>query len=135
MSDVLVFPDTRSAVFDLIDGAEHVGETVTAVYHLPADEYGVVDTSGAPVAHIMTEPGTQGYIDRKDRVTVDVYAPGEQAMETAQSIYASLVGDDIDTPSGYLDSVEADQTPHERPYQSDTLNQVEFRVIVTVRPV
>lgn len=134
MSDVLVFPDTRGAVFDLLDGAEHVGEPVTAVYHLPADSYGSLE-GPFPVALITTEPGTQGYLDRKDRVVVEVYAPGQQAMEVAQSIYASIVGDDIDTPSGYLDNIRADQTPFERPYQSDTLNRVEFRVIVTVRPV
>ena len=133
-SDVLVFPDTRGAIYDLINGATHLGETVLAAYHLPADSYGSL-VGPFPVAHITTEPGTQGYLDRKDRIAVNVYAPGELAMNVAQSIYASIVGDDIDTPSGYLDSIRADQTPYERPYQSDTLNQAEFRVIVTVRPV
>ena len=134
MSDVLVFPDTRGAVWDLINGASHVGVTVKAVYHLPADDYGSL-VGPFPVAHITTEPGTQGYLDRKDRITVNVYAPGEQAMNVAQSIYASIVGDGIETPSGYLDEIQADQTPYERPYPSDTLNQAEFRVMVTVRPV
>lgn len=134
MSDVLVFPDTRGAVWDLINGAEHVGVTVSAFYHLPADDYGSL-VGPFPVAHITTEPGAQGYLDRKDRITVNVYAPGEQAMNVAQSVYASIVGPDIETPSGYLDEIQADQTPYERPYPSDTLNQAEFRVVVTVRPV
>ena len=134
MSDVLVFPDTRGAIFDLLDGAEHIGVTVHAAYHMGTDSYGV-PSGPFPVALITTEPGTQGYVDRKDRITVEVYAPGEQAMQVAQSVYASIVGPDIDTPSGYLDEVQADQTPYERPYQSDTLNRSEFRVVVTVRPV
>src|SRR5690625_3500298 len=134
MIDVLVFPDTRGAIYDLLNGATHVGETVLATYHLPADDYGSL-VGPFPVAHITTEPGTQGYLDRKDRITVNVYAPGEQAMNVAQSVYASIVGDGFETPSEYLDEIQADQTPYERQYPSDTLNQAEFRVVVTARPV
>src|SRR5699024_4059610 len=128
MSDVLVFPDTRGAVWDLINGAEHVGVTVHAAYHMGTDSYGV-PSGPFPVALITTEPGTQGYVDRKERITVDVYAPGAQTMNVAQSIYASIVGTDIDTPSGCLDEVQADQTPDERPYQSDLLARPAVRVV------
>ena len=135
MSDVLVFPDARSAVFDLIDGGEHVGQKVLAYYQMPVDEYG--SAGGAyPLAVINVEPGSQGYIDRTDRIVVTVYGEGATpTMDVAQSIHALLIGTDIETPSGYLDEIQPDQTPHELAYYSETINQVQFRVMVTTRPV
>src|SRR5699024_11809970 len=118
----------------LLDCFVLFGLSFHAVYLMVSFSYGV-PFGPFSFALITTEPGTQGYLDRKDRITVEVYAPGEQAMQVAQSVYASIVGPDIDTPSGYLDEVQADQTPYERPYQSDMLNRSEFRVVVTVRPV
>ena len=134
MIDALVFPDTRDCLFDLIDGAEHLGERVKAVYQLPADAYGSL-TGPFPVALIYTLGGTRGFVDRVDRATVEVYAPGQQALDTLESISASIVGDSIETPSGFLDSIEADQTPADVPYPSDTLNKAVASFLVTSRPV
>ena len=134
MTDVLIFPDTRSCLFDLIDGSTHVGETVRAVYHLQVDSYGQLQ-GPFPVAHVYVTGGTEGYIDRVDRVTIDVYAPGEQAVQVLESIRAFIIGEGIETPSGYLDKVEVNVTPADVPYQSDTLNRAAATFLVTSRPL
>lgn len=134
MSDVLVFPDTRAALFDLIDGTTHLGQTVRAVYHLQADESGSIK-GPFPVVHIYVTGGTEGYIDRVDRATIDVYAEGELAVNVLESIRASIRGEDIDTPSGYLDRIDPDVTPADVPYMSDTLNRATATFLVTSRPL
>lgn len=135
MSDVLVFPDARSAVFDLISGATHDGYEVSAHYQMPVTDYG---SAGGPypLAVIEMEPGSQGYVDRIDRIVVTVYGEGSApTARVAESIHASLIGVDIETPSGYLDEIQPDQPPHELAYYSETINQVQFRIMVTTRPV
>lgn len=141
MNDVLVFPDVRSALLDLLNGSIHFDPktradvTVTAKYHLGADEYGAL-LGPFPLAQIyFAQPGTQGYVDRVDRIAIDVYAPGEQAVNALESIRAFISGTDIETPSGYLDSIESDSMPVEVPYQSDTLNQATATFFVTTRPL
>ena len=134
MSDVLVFPDTRSALFDLIDGSTHEGAQVRAVYHLPADSYGTLQ-GPFPVAHIYVTGGTEGYIDRVDRAAIDVYAEGEQAVNVLESIRAYIRGVNIETPSGFLDRIDPDVTPADVPYQSDTLNRATASFLVTSRPL
>lgn len=134
MSDVLVFPDVRSAIYDLINGGEHMGHRVRAVFHLSVDSYGAPE-GPFPIAQITLAPGTQGFIDRIDRVLLEVFAPGELALQVTESLHAFLVGTDIETPSAYLDSIQPDQTPHEVPYPSDTLNQAAMQLLVTTRPV
>ena len=134
MIDALVFPDTRSALFDLIDGASHEGVTVRAVYHLPADSYGQLQ-GPYPIAHVYVTGGTEGFIDRVDRATIDVYAPGEQAVNVLESIRASIRATNIETPSGFLDRIDPEVTPADVPYQSDTLNRATATFLVTSRPL
>lgn len=146
MSEVLIFPDTKAAVWDLIDGTEHVAYfdaenqpvmvRVVAAYRQSANEHGSPVASTGEVEVVITQdPGTQGFIDRVDRISLDVYAPGEQPMNVLNSLLGLLVGEDIETPSGYLDSVTVDQTPHEIPYPSDILWHAMCRLLVTVRPI
>src|SRR5690625_7973246 len=102
MSDVLVFPDARSAVFDLISGAVHDGHEVTAHYQMPVTDYG---SAGGPYpfAVIEMEPGSQGYIDRIDRIVVTVHGEGSAATSNIdESSHASLVGTDVGNPSDSL---------------------------------
>lgn len=135
MTDVLVFPDTRSALFDLIDGSTHDGVAVRAVYHLPADSYGQM-VGPFPVAHVYgASGGTVGFVDRVDRRVVEVYAPGEQAVRILESITAFICGSDVETPSGYLDRIECVVAPDDVPYQSDTLNRAAATYLVTTRPI
>jgi hypothetical protein len=134
MIDALVFPDTKAALFDLIDGSTHLGLQVRAVTWLPADSYGALQ-GPFPLAYIYGGGGTEGFIDRVDRRTVDVYAPGEQALDILESIKASICGEDIATPSGFLDKIEPTITPDDVPYQSDTLNKATATFLVTSRPL
>ena len=134
MIDALVFPDTRDALFDLIDGATHLGEPVRAVYQIPADDYGAIQ-GPFPVALIYVTGGTRGFVDRVDRATIEVYAPGQAAVNTLESISASIIGEDIETGSGFIDKIEADITPADIPYQSDTLNKATATFLVTSRPL
>lgn len=133
MIDALIFPDSRDALFDLIDGAAHLGQPVKAVYQLPANSYGAIE-GPFPLALIYVTGGTRGFVDRVDRATVEVYAPGQQALNTLESISASVIGDAIDTPSGFIDGISADITPADVPYQSDTLNKAVATFLVTSRP-
>ena len=135
MSDVLVFPDARSAVYDLIHKAEHEGHVIDAHYQMPVTDKG--DAGGPyPLAVVEMEPGSQGYLDRTDRIVVTVYGEGSApTSNVAESIHASLIGTDIETPSGYLDEIQPDQPPHELSYYSEKINQVQFRIMVTTRPV
>lgn len=135
MIDALVFPDVRASLFDLIDGATHLGERVRAVYQLSADKTTGGVEGPFPVALIYVTGGSRGFVDRVDRATVEVYAPGTAAVETLESIAASITGADIETPSGYLDGIEADVTPADVPYQSDTLNKAVATFLVTSRPL
>ena len=135
MIEALVFPDTRDALFDLVNGARHLGESVRAVYQLPADEYGALQ-GPFPVALIYGAPGGKtGFVDRVDRRTIEVYAPGQEAVNTLESISSSICGDDIETPSGYIDKIEVDVDPEDVPYQSDTLNKAVATFLVTSRPI
>lgn len=134
MIEALVFPDARDALFDLINDATHLGEPVRAVYQLPADSYGTVQ-GPFPVALIYTTGGTKGFVDRVDRATIEVYASGQQAVNTLESIMASIVGTSIETPSGYLDGIDVDIVPADVPYQSDTLNKATATFLVTSRPI
>lgn len=134
MSDVMVFPETRSCLFDLLEGSTHEEQTLRAVYHLPVGEYGNLE-GPFPIAHVYVTGGTEGYIDRVDRATIDVYAPGEQAVQILESVRAYICGEGIETPSGYLDNIDPDITPADVPYQSDTLNKATATFMVTSRPI
>jgi len=75
------FPDTRRALRALVDGTTHADQPVTAYYELT-----VGFTDALPAALIFVTGGTEGYFDRVDRATIEVYAPGEQALTIAESI-------------------------------------------------
>lgn len=135
MSDGLVFPNPRAGLFDLIDGARHLGETVHGFYQEPADVSGSLK-GPFPVAVIYALPGgSEGFVDRVDRMAIDVFAEGERAVDTLESIKASICGDGIETPSGYWDSIKPDQVPTDIPYPSDTVNKATATFLMTSRPL
>lgn len=135
MIEALIFPDARDALFDLIDGATHLGAPVRAVYQLQADNVTGAIEGPYPVALIYVTGGTRGFVDRVDRATIELYAPGQQALNTLESISASIIGSGIETPSGYIDGIAAEITPADVPYQSDTLNKATATFLVTSRPI
>lgn len=127
----LVFPDTRDVLFELIDGGEFAGSVVAAAYRLPVD----YATRPEVTALIYTSGGTQGWVDRVDRATVEVYAPGEQAMRVAEAIRAVLVGDGHDLAAGYVDEITCDITPHDVPHAAETVALARAGYLVTTRPI
>lgn len=134
MNDALVFPDPRACFQDLIDGTTHVGVSVRAVWFLPADSYGKL-LGPFPVILIYVADGTEGAFDRVDRVKLECYAPGTQAVNVLESVKSYICGADIETAHGYLDSIRVDQVPVDVPYPSDTLNKAEASFLMTSRPI
>lgn len=126
-----LYPSARDAVFTLTDGVEFDGETVAAYYQLQVDF-----ADRLPAALIYVTGGTEGYIDRVDRLTVEVYAPGEQALKIAEDIRAAIVDEPLDIPGvGYIDDIHCDVTPHDVPYQNERINMAAATYLVTSRPL
>lgn len=133
-STALVFPDTRAALVGLLDGTTHAGSPVRAVVWLPAARYGQLE-GPFPILHVIQLSGTQGFIDRVDRLTLDAYAVGSAAVNTLESILATVTGEGVEAPNAYLDEVRPLSTPTEVFFESDTLNRATVTVEVTVRPL
>lgn len=116
----MIFPDARAAVLELIDGSTHEfnGATyeVPGYYSQPSDENGQHVVSG-PQAIIYRTGGQEGWIDRVDQITVDLFAPlGELAVKVLESIKDDITGENIETPEGFLDSVSVRTVPVDVPY-------------------
>lgn len=125
------FPESREAVFRLIDGTEHAGRTVSAFFVLNMGW-----EADVPVAHIYVQRGSESYIDRTDWVVVNVYAAPGEAIPVAESIRASLVDQPHDVPGvGFIDDIRVEQTPQDVPYPSDRVMQAQMILRVTSRPV
>lgn len=132
----LVFPDTMQILTDILDGEEHLGKPVTVAWHLEVMEDNPSALKGPfPLLHIHPPRGTEGFLDKVDRVTLELYYEGGRAAPTLESIKASIVGTDIEAPSGYLDTVRVVTAPEEVPYQSDTLTLARATFDITLRPV
>ncbi|WP_324644155.1 hypothetical protein [Pseudarthrobacter sp. LT1] len=106
---------------------------MTAVWHLPADAF--TNQFLWPIVLIYSTDGTEGWVDRVDRVTLECYTPGTQAVDTLESIKSLIRGTDIETGHGYLDSIQPDQVPKDVPFQSETLNKAVATFMVTSRPI
>lgn len=130
--DHLEFPDGVKALSSLIDGKLFSGHTVTAGKHMPIDAYGKLTTT--PFALLIGEGGTPGYIDQVERLRVEVYAEGNDALGIAKAIRTALAGENIDTPAGFLDSIKADQVPTDIPY-TDVLSQANLLLSIITRPL
>lgn len=129
------FPDTRDVLFEMIDGGEFAGVTVAAFYQLPIDYAERATVGETPIVLIYTSGGTQGWIDRVDRATYEVYAPGTQAVEVAEAIRAHVVGSGHDLEAGYVDDIACDITPHDVPHASEAVNLARAGLLVTTRPL
>lgn len=138
MTDVLVFPDTRACLKDLIHGTTHMGQKVSVQYHLQATETGSL-RGPLPVVHLqLTQGGTEGWLDRADRLTLACYAPaGSLSLNVLESIRASIVGHGIETGSGYLDSVRVINAPAptDSAYNSDHVDRTVMTVEAVTRPI
>lgn len=135
MLDLMVFPNTRQGLMDLINGATHLGQEVTATWHLEANTATGNPAGPFPLIYIGAPRGVIGYIDRVDRIKLDCYAPGTLAVEILESVTASLCGTNIETPSGFLDSIQVVLAPEDIDYVSDTMNLASATFEVISRPV
>lgn len=137
VAEGLVFPDVQMCLVDLIDNTVHLDETVTTTFNLKAtpDGYGALEIPEDALVWIGPARGTEGYIDRVDRVTLELYFPGRKATSILESIKASLTGTDIDTGHGFLDSIAVVNAPESVPYQSDTLNKAAATFDIVTRPL
>lgn len=138
MSSVMVFPDTRDCLRDLIHNTQHVGETVRVQYHLQSTPQGGL-AGPLPVVHLqLTQGGTEGFLDRADRLTLACYArAGSKSLDVLESVRASIIGWGIETPSGYLDSVRVinSPAPTDSAFNSDNIDRAVMTVEVVTRPI
>lgn len=135
MSDVMVFPDTRQCLTDLIHQTEHLGQTVRVQWIVQANDTGGLAGPFPVVEIYLTSGGTEGYLDRADRLSVACYAPGNDAMNVLESVRASILGAGIETPHGYLDQVRVINAPSPSAYVSDLYDKALMTVEVIVRPI
>lgn len=137
--DVAYVPDlAREAAFELIDSRWFTNlagsdRQAFAFFQLPND-YLDVGADKASVA-LYTTGGNRGDWERTDRLTVDVYAPGTDAVLISEAISDLLVNDLLphDLQAGYVDEFQVDVTPHDVPFPAD-VNQAQTVYLVTHRP-
>lgn len=131
----LMFPKVPACVMALVDGLPLPFGPVNAVRWLATNPDGSLP-GPFPLVHITEQPGgTQGDIDRVTRITIDCYAPGDQAVDALDAVNAYITGTGIETVHGYLDEVRPITTPTDIPYASDVMNRANCMYDVTVRPV
>ena len=120
---------------ELIDGQTFAGRTVHAFVQLPADYLDVATGEATAAVQIYTGGGTEGFIDRVDRATVEAYAPGTAAVDVLEEIHTRLVNgtNPHDLAVGYVDRISPDVTPHDVPYVSEATNQARATYLVTTR--
>ncbi|WP_152203633.1 hypothetical protein [Georgenia thermotolerans] len=126
---------------ELVHGKVFAGRTVELFYRLPADFTTRAGKPDGAVALVYTTGGSEG-LDRVDRATLEVYAPGTDADDVAEAIRDAVAGDPIlwgdegqphDLEAGYVDGIRCDVTPHEVPFPSDSVRQVNALYLVTSR--
>lgn len=127
--EVLVFPDSVQAVLDLIDSKVFAGKQVRAGNYMPVEA--ITDT---PFALVIGEGGPPGYVDQVERVRIQIYGPYNDPLDIAKSMRAQLVGENIDTPAGFIDTIRADQVPTQTPYH-ETVSVSTLMLSVTSRPI
>lgn len=109
----------RNAAFELIDGKWFADRQAFVFYELPVDYQDVGDDKAS--VNVYTTGGNRGDFERTDQLTVEVYAPGTDAVDVLEAISDVLVadGDDHDLVAGYVDNIRCTTTPYDSPFQSD----------------
>lgn len=130
--DQLVFPDGREALKDLLDGKSFAGRVVSAGSFMTLEAYN--NALNVPFVLITTDGGNPSYVDQSEQLTLQVNGPGGEALSIAQDIRTQIVGDNIDTSAGFLDSVKADRLPTVTS-PSDQMDQAVLLVSVISRPI
>lgn len=130
------YPSARGAIDELIHDKQLAGRTAKAYFRLPAD---FVDRlpEVVPVLVYPLGGGTIGAIDRVDRVGVDVYGDGPDALDVAEAIVSLVVNDGMphDLTVGYIDDITVETLPNDVPYPTPGVNQSQTVFRVTSRPL
>lgn len=127
----MIFPESREAFFELINGQEHEGRTVSAYYVLPRDW-----SEGFPAAEIHVQRGAVHGVDRTEIVVINLYADAGEALPILHSIGRVL----CDSPHsvegvGLIDVVKYEETPRDIPYYSMDVMQAQAAFRTVSRPV
>jgi hypothetical protein len=86
-----------------------------------------------PAAQLTRTGGENGFIDRTDRVVIDVWSP-DQAENIAEKIRKALVGQCLYVDGlGLLDVVTCSTLPHPVPYADPNVEQSTAEYRVTAR--
>lgn len=128
-------PDlAREAAFELINTRWFGNRQAFAFFQLP-DDYLDVGDDKASVA-LYTTGGNRGDVDRTDRLTVETYAPGTDAVHVLEAISDLLVNDGgpHDLGAGYIDEIRCDITPYDIPFPGGGVSQARAVFLVTHRP-
>ena len=128
-------PDlAREAAFELINTQWFDGRQAFAFFQLP-DDYLDVGSDKVSVG-LYTSGGNRGDVDRTDRLTVETYAPGTDAVHVLEAIADLLVNDEQshDLAAGYVDEIQCDITPYDIPFPGGGVNQARAVFLVTHRP-
>lgn len=139
------YMNVRQALVDLIDGTTHADRSVTAVLRLQAGFATEAARPGRAVVLVYTSGGREGYLDRVDYATLEVYAPALEAERVAESLRSFLCGDpqlygsegkphEVDDER-YIDGIRCEVTPHDVPYASDSVARADTTLHVTHRPL
>lgn len=128
-------PDlAREAAFEVINARWFGDRQAFAFYQAPDDYLDVGDDKASVV--LYTRPGNRGDWDRTDRLVIELYAPGTDAVHTLEAVTDRLVndGDPHDLEAGYVDEIRNDLTPYDEPFPGGGVNQARAEFLVTHRP-
>lgn len=140
--DALEYQDVRVSIEEYLEGVHEAAPSefplpVKVTWRLFADAYDPPHDHA--ILHITQVPGgaSEGWIDRVDTIRLDCYAPGQDALGTLKSVTRLLVGENIETPNGLLDTVTvlSGRAPVEVEFQSETLNQATTILQIVHRPI
>ena len=128
----LVFPDGVAAVVGLVDGGVFAGYAVGAGAYMTSDSYNAL--LGTPYVTVSTDGGQPGFVDQVEQLTLQVDGPAGHAKRVALAIKSALVGQNVSTPAGFLDSVRCDRLPTVQQL-TDQLDRAVLLVTVVSRPL
>lgn len=99
-------------------------------------------TEELPIVHVYQIGGVEDFLERTDRLGVDVYAgaptaeaaQAQTALDVAEDIAAALTPGPVYTDAGTVDEAAIDQVPILRPYL-DAVDVATMTILITHRPI
>ena len=124
------YPDTREAIWQIVEHEQFAGAQGAPFFHLTTD----FEQHMAAVQIILLT-GVEGFLERVDRVQVDVYAEGQAAADYLAALHTRLIGENLTVADvGLFDGIVSELAPHDVPYPSDRTNVASMTIRATTRP-